>query len=166
MNAQTVERFWSKVRRLDDEGCWLWTASKRNKGYGAFVWADATGAVIQGRAHRFSWELHFGPIPQGLCVLHKCDVPACVNPHHLFLGTIADNNRDMAFKERNRGKRPYGKYKRGTAHPGAKLTDDAVRSMRASRLCGLSYNAIAAEFGVNPLCAYRAITRKTWGHVE
>jgi hypothetical protein len=98
MNKNTIRRFWSKVNKSG--GCWLWKASKRNKGYGAFVWADEKGDIIQGRAHRFSYELHCGKIPNGLCVLHKCDNPACVRPSHLFLGSKAENNEDMFLKKR------------------------------------------------------------------
>lgn len=88
-------QFWSKVNRT--EGCWLWAGSKRSEmGYGSFV--------VRGRsfaAHRVSWELTHGPIPPGLKVLHKCDVPACVNPDHLFLGTDKDNHQDKAAKGRH-----------------------------------------------------------------
>src|SRR3990172_4237019 len=99
MNKSSINSFWAKVNKSD--GCWTWTASKRKFGYGAFVWADSEGRIIQGRAHRFSYELHHGPIPLGICVLHKCDNPACVRPSHLFLGTRADNNFDMLSKGRH-----------------------------------------------------------------
>ena len=78
MNIVTVKRFWAKVDKSGE--CWLWTGSKRNKGYGAFVWSDDDGLVVQGRAHRFSFEIHIGPIPTGMCVLHSCDNPPCVRP--------------------------------------------------------------------------------------
>jgi hypothetical protein len=94
---QILARFWSKVHKT--ETCWLWTASKRNKGYGALCWW-LNGKEVQSRAHVFSYRLHCGDIPAGLCVLHQCDKPACVNPMHLFLGTRADNNRDMFVKGR------------------------------------------------------------------
>ena len=86
------ERFWSKVNKT--EGCWLWTGGK-NYGYGQF-W---DGRKPQ-QAHRISWGIHCGPIPDGLWVLHRCDVPSCVNPAHLFLGTHTDNMRDAATKGR------------------------------------------------------------------
>ena len=123
-----VARFWSKVIKKGSSGCWLWQASQRNKGYGAFAYTW-DGKSIHDRAHRFSWRLHCGEIPTGLYVLHKCDVPQCVNPDHLFLGTIADNNRDMILKGRHVKGGTHcgaGKYLRGedwyAAHPTRRRT--------------------------------------------
>ena len=96
-----VERFWEKVARAGAEECWLWTAGLGTDGYGSI--GVSRGAV---RAHRVSWEIAFGAIPSGLCVLHKCDVRTCVNPSHLFLGTTQDNTADMVSKGRQRGAAP------------------------------------------------------------
>jgi hypothetical protein len=101
MPAQTkplAERFWGKVRK--GAGCWVWTGSRIPKGYGK-IQLGRRGTSPR-FAHRISWELHFGPIPQGLWVLHKCDNPSCVKPSHLFLGTAKDNTSDMMAKGRNR----------------------------------------------------------------
>lgn len=89
-----MERFWSKVRKT--AYCWLWTASCRDTGYGQ-IRVNKRSV----KAHRFSWELANGPIPLGLCVLHKCDTPACVRPDHLFIGTQQDNMKDMHNKGHN-----------------------------------------------------------------
>lgn len=92
------ERFWPKVRVAGLDECWLWTGSlTTNGGYGQLARNRRLGPI---RANRVSFEIHRGPIPEGMCVLHTCDTPACVNPNHLFLGTRGDNCRDMGLKQR------------------------------------------------------------------
>ena len=93
-----TERFYSKIDKTSsDIGCWLWTDSKTKAGYGRIM---VNGKAI--KAHRFSYELHKGKIPENTLVCHSCDIRHCVNPDHLWLGTYTDNNRDMFAKNRNR----------------------------------------------------------------
>lgn len=131
------ERFWTKVA-AGPNGCIIWTASVRgSNGYGA--------TSVNGKnrmAHRVAWELTRGPIPEGVQVNHRCDVPRCVNPEHLYLGSHADNMQDKT--ERGRGVR-------GSQVRQSKLTEDQVRdilkdprSLRVlARECGVTFGAIA-----------------------
>lgn len=96
-------RFWAKVAKAGADDCWLWTGTKPAFGHGQFV---VNSRVVY--AHRFSWELVNGKLPPGddVCVLHKCDVPACVNPSHLFVGTREENLADMRAKGRGQNPPP------------------------------------------------------------
>lgn len=125
---------------------------RERNGYGR-VWLTPFGLV---GAHRAAWIATRGGIPNGLLVCHACDNRICVNPSHLFLGTPAENSADMARKKRA----PLG-----DSHPHAKLTEVAVRAIRAKRRA-LGPGALAAEFGVNPSTIYRVLNGKGWGHVE
>lgn len=162
MDEQTVARFWSKVdRSAGDDGCWLWTASKVH-GYGQFNPGMLHGRTMT-KAHRVSWELANGPIPASedrygtMCVCHRCDVRACVNPAHLFLGTHADNMADKMAK---------GRQPRGEATKNAVLTDDVVREIHRLSSSGLSLRAIAMRVGQAVGTVHRALSGLTWGHVD
>lgn len=132
--------------------CILWTASKRGYyGHGHFWLNGRLNA-----AHRVAWELAHGPIPAGLCICHRCDVPACVNPDHLFLGTQADNVIDMIAKGR-RADSPKGEQSGKS-----KLTEEEVRAIRAS--CK-SQRAIAREFRISRGAVQQIKNGATWSHV-
>jgi hypothetical protein len=115
------------------------------------------------RAHRHVWEQCFGPIPAGVCVCHRCDNRLCVNPSHLFLGTRADNNRDMQTKGRQVIPHP-----RGENNGYARLTVAAVKEIRRRYRPGDSKDggcALAREFGVSQGCIWLAMAGRNWGWV-
>jgi DNA (cytosine-5)-methyltransferase 1 len=131
--AQDV-RFWRRVEKTDT--CWLWKGAVKDTGYGVFWYNQRVE-----RAHRVSWEMHHGPIPEGKCVLHTCDVRICVNPDHLWLGDYSDNNADMADKGRGVIPLSYGEK-----HGKAKLSDAQVDEIRASAESGV---VLAKRYGVS-----------------
>lgn len=138
--------------------CVMWEGRRDENGY---------GRVGRKRAHRLAWEEANGAsIPPGLVVMHSCDNPPCVNPNHLNLGTVADNNRDRAAKGRSKGTFPSGdahpaRQRRGSCHWCARLTDDDVRGIRSRRAAGETQTAIAHEFNIHPATVSR-IVRRIW----
>jgi hypothetical protein len=137
--SETFEqRFWKKVEKT--ETCWLWVAHIDTVGYGAiFKGYNRNASPI--RAHVASWLLHFGPIPKGRFVLHRCDNRACVNPDHLWLGTHADNMKDKRSNNRHTTRQ------RSSAIP--ESTKEAIRQSSESR------NRLAAKFGVSEGMIYK-----------
>lgn len=103
--SDLIERFAARVAFGAEDECWLWKGSrtKWRMSYGVF-WDPELQREV--RAHRRAYELTFGPIPEGMIVRHKCDVPLCCNPHHLEVGTHADNTRDMIERGRKRSHLP------------------------------------------------------------
>lgn len=146
-------RFWEKVRKTD--GCWLWTANTNEFGHGKY-W---DGIRVE-NAHRHSWRIHNGPIPDGLSVLHRCDVPDCVNPQHLFLGTQSDNIHDMMKK----GRRGYTGL-RGEKNPHGKLDEAKVYEIRRRGDAGEPIYLLAKEFRVGWTAVDRIVRRLNWKHL-
>lgn len=144
------DRFKSKYIVSAHGGCHLWTGNRSKSGYGKFKLRDGT----QARAHRIAWEIAHGPIPDGLSVLHKCDVRACVNPDHLFLGTHTDNMRDMVRKKRGL---------LGEMNGRAKLTADDVLSIRQS---SGSDAQKALLYGVSESTIRHARIGRKWKHLS
>jgi len=161
LNPTLIARFWTYVDKISSpHGCWLWTGSRGRRTYGRFWIAQR----IPIPAHRVSYYIQFGPIPDGVWVLHNCpggDNPSCVNPEHLWLGTDADNIADMHAKGRG------GKYGRsGTANHNAKLTEDQVRQIRHEYAAGTTNCvALARKYGVTRTPIKRIVDRKAWKHV-
>jgi hypothetical protein len=151
-----ADRFWEKVAKAGPDECWLWTACKKRRGYGAIGRGAGTGRAI---AHRLSWELHNGPVPDGLCVCHNCpggDNPSCVNPAHLFLGTNADNSADMIAK---------GRSNRGEKNPQAKANYGMVAELRRRWAAGgVTQRDLAAEFGLSRAMTCLILSGKRWNH--
>lgn len=135
------ERLASTTRVSAETGCVEWTGPFTHYGYGRIriEWKDEPRRSFL--AHRVAWEQAHGPIPEGMCVLHRCDNPPCANPEHLFLGTDADNVRDMHEKRRDRC--------RGEEHGAHKLTDAEVVAIREAYTGGESHRSIARRYGVS-----------------
>jgi hypothetical protein len=133
-------------------GCVIWTGNVSDKGYGLI----GIGARDTALVHRVAWEIANGPIPEGMCVCHRCDVPLCVNPNHLFLGSQQDNMTDKMLKGRH-------VTQQGEEHPSAKLTEEKVRSIRGD---DRSASAIAAEYGVSDSAVRHIKKGETWRHVS
>lgn len=150
--AAFTERFF---RFVDKQGCWNWTGCKNAHGYGR---VGLQGKVIL--AHRVSYELHYGLVGNN-CVLHRCDNTSCVNPEHLFLGTQADNMKDMSRK----GRHAFGERPRGSGHGMSKLTEPDVVSIRELRESGVTFAALAKRFKVSVGTICFIVARQTWRHV-
>lgn len=155
-----AERFEAKIIREPNSGCWLWAGSLDTGGYGLILAFNGGTAKT---AHRISWELHRGPIPKGIDVLHKCDTPCCVRPDHLTLGTHAENMADMVRKRRQARGDALSAKVRGERNGHAKLTEDDVRAIRAAT--GTNQD-IASRFGVKHVVISQIRSRTRWRHVS
>ena len=174
------KRFWSKVDECGPDECWEFAAVGTD-GYGKFWYR---GRSVH--ASRMSYELTHEPVPDDMCVCHKCDNPRCVNPSHLFLGSNRDNSQDMLSKNRaaignehwtrkrpekvRRGDQHVSRtnpecLRRGSRHPNSKLNEDAVKAIRQRAESGETLTSLAREFGVTPTTTCSIVKRKTWTHV-
>lgn len=149
---QPEDRFWRYVKKVDN-GCWEWLGCLSKNGYGVFSVPHIPGENKHSYAHRFSWELHFGSIPEGKVICHKCDNPSCLNPEHLFIGTQKDNLADMVKK--NRGAH-------GERNGNTKLKEEEV--IRIFKWEGVK-KRIAEEYGISYQCVYDIKRGRRWARV-
>jgi hypothetical protein len=152
------ERFWRMVDKKGDEECWEWTGALDSFGYGIIKDEKPRGGRLI-KAHRLSHRIHFGDIPVGLYVLHKCDNRKCVNPNHFFLGTYQDNSDDMYKKGRNVNLR-------GSKIGTSRFTESEIVEIKTDYFVNkMSTREISVKYSVNQTYVYQIIHGTVWGHV-
>lgn len=154
------ERFWRFVDRsqFSPGGCWMWTGGNNGK-YGVMGVGGKNG--VQRYAHRLSWTMDNGDIPDGLHVLHRCDNPPCVNPAHLFIGTVRDNALDKSRKGRH-WMQLNGDKSAADANPNAVLDWVRVHEIRRLHSAGASAKGLGKTFGVGRTTIGHIVHRRTW----
>lgn len=160
IRSDPLTRFFAQCEPVTESGCWLWTGAlsslKRPDARPVLALAAPKRNVS---AYRFAYEQLVGPIPNGLFVCHRCDVPICVNPAHLFIGTCKDNLDDMRRKGRD-------VVPSGSGHYAAKLSTEQVRYIRQSHPRTVkAVRAMAAEFGIKPRAIYNVLARETYKEI-
>lgn len=145
------DRFLSKVEITDD--CWIWKAALTQEGYGTFWWDGKTGP-----AHRYAWSYYHGDIPKRMVICHSCDIPSCVNPNHLFIGTVQDNHSDMVEKRRNVSGEKSGL---------SKLKEIQVIEIREKYKSGnYSSTDLSKYYGITRENVWCIVKNKTWKMVK
>lgn len=154
MTDSDYRRFMSKFEPDGPDGCWLWTAGCFSTGYGQFHMQDSEGKNRNVGAHRVSYEMCKGKIPDGHFVRHTCDNPGCINPAHLVSGTPKQNSQDMVRRSRQAS---------GERHGMSQLTEEEVLSIRAS---SLSQTELAQQYGVTQSTIWLIVHNKKWTHLN
>ena len=149
--SRLPQRFWDKVNRTST--CWLWTGYTDPFGYGHYSVNRKRSGLM---ANRVLWEAIYGLLLPGMCVLHKCDTPACVRPSHLFIGTRDDNNRDMRNKRR---------HMHGETHTTAKLTEAQILEILRLYSTGISQAEISLRYGIAASNVSVIVRARTWKHL-
>lgn len=145
-----ADRFWRFIQKTAD--CWNWTGRNMSGRYGLF----RVRRGLQKAAHRMSWELAHGPIPDGMVVCHKCDNPLCVRPDHLFIGTQRDNCLDCSRK---------GRTLIGERNGNSRLSKDQVLAIRSRVADGERIGTVARIYGIAWISVQRIVRHRTWRHV-
>lgn len=148
------ERLNKFIKVNEENQCWIWTGGKNKKGYGSLSYNGKTTI-----AHRLSYELYIGQIPNEMLICHHCDTPSCINPGHLFLGTNLDNSNDKFSKGRN-------KSSPGQRNGNSKLTDDQVRSIKKKLKNGVKVSDISKQYEVSETNISYIKKEKTWSHIH
>ena len=156
-HAPVEVRFWKYVDKGEPDECWPWIGSKGRKGYGQI---RDRGRTL--KAHRVSYAIHHGEVPDGAHVLHHCDNPPCCNPAHLFAGSPADNTADAMTKGRLRFP-PAPKP--GESNIQARLTEADVVAARRLHRDGCNFHELARRFGVDRKTIRQAVRGERWRHV-
>jgi len=144
-----IERFEEKYVKIAGVDCWIWTGARHTFGYGNF-WTGKKYDV----AHRVSYALYVGEIPQGMNVLHKCDNPSCIRPDHLFIGTDQDNIYDKCMKGRARGPKMVGEK-----NPSSKISSEIVLLIRADKR---AHRVICNDYGISKTQVGRIKRNESW----
>lgn len=156
-NVSPLQVFMLKVDKNGPGGCWLWTGYRQKFGHGWMGYVNEAGKHIGVLAHRRAWELMRGPVPEGECVLHTCDVPACVNPEHLWLGSWDDNMADMRAKKR---------HTIGERNPKARISDATASAILAEYTGAWGeQTALALKYGLDSGLVHALVSGKLWKHL-
>jgi hypothetical protein len=162
-SANTIESFWNRVDRRSRDECWEWQGNIAKVGYGEFSYH-----CRKYHAHRFAYILTYGDIPNSYYVCHKCDNRKCCNPNHLWLGTHADNQRDMSEKGRAATGDKHGSkthpdsVQRGESNHSSKLNWEQVRAIRESFANGVKQSDLARQYGLDKTTIGAIVHNHTW----
>lgn len=156
-----IERFWPRVNKNGDNGCWNWTAALSAAGYGQ-IGAQGERKILY--THRLSWEIANGQIPNGMVICHKCDNPKCCNPDHLFMGTQKQNMQDARKKGRDVHSRHPNCFPIGHKAARAKITNEQASEMMKEIYGGALRSVTAKKFGVSVSLISKIINGKCRKH--